>query len=390
MAYVHERSRFWLPVVLAILSSVLAAPVRAGSLVELLEPPVSKKDLETITRLVEMNAEQRAATDKLFEGYMAAYKPEADRLRQMNERLTEAAQKKADDTDALREAFIAAIGAFAKKKDAAQRQLLSGIKLVLNKNQQAEQWPGVERFMRRNLLTRVYPRAATQWHLVDVVSCAGGAELSAAERDQITAPLRDYELDLDKPLLRFEQAYWTRAGAPIDLKDEELTRIQEEAGSQVAAINKRYTQWVASVLPQEASQRFLTITRLKAYTAFGIPFHREKAEQETRRRIEALDGLTADQREAIRAAYQTWATDLQEFNRWIIAEYDQADAEAAAMTEKAWSDVLARSEESPGDRVWTRTRTRCDGLAGKLEERLRAVLNENQRRAIWQQVTEKK
>jgi hypothetical protein len=355
----------------------------AGTFLELLQPPVSRKDYDAIARILALTNEQARAGEMLFDGYMAAYKPEADRLKQLYDRLQRAANEKAADVDALRLAYLTARSSFWRKKDFAQRSLLMDIKAVLSDKQRRDAWPKVERLIRRKLLPRVYARTATTWNLVDVVACVEAAEIPPESLTRITPLIEEYETDVDRQLIRYEQVYWSRTGAWSDPSEDDLTRIGEEVGQVISPLNKRYAQWVADLLAAEVKDRFLMMARQRAYPAIAVILHRESVQREVRRRIDLLSGLDEESRSQIDDAYGRWDGEVKAASRWMIAEYDQADAEIRAMTAQAWADCLAAEDKNPCNRIPNDVSARCDDISKQLTDALRRVLNETQREVVW-------
>jgi hypothetical protein len=361
-----------------------------GSVNELIEPPVSRRDYEAMARLLDLDKDQRGAADVLFDGYLAGYKPVPEPLKDLLKKRTETVrgytgqeteQQKMEDTRAFDTAFGSAVRKFMRKKAFVQAEFLSDLRSLLREDQRADRWPAVERMMRRKFLERALTRSCTTWNRVDLVACIDVAELPLDVRGSVAPQLEEYELALDRLLVRYARLYWSESGTWLEPKDDDLLRVGNEIGPGVAALNRKYTRWVTDLLPPESAEKLLLVVRARVYPSLGSLAYWRGVAEGTRRRIDRLPDLAADARERIAEIYRTWDDGMAAVQRWVLAEYDRADRDVSGMTD----DELAAADPAkhPTILIIETTFERGEKLNAKLDRALQRELDEAQREIVW-------
>lgn len=343
-----------------------------------------------MARLLDLDKDQRAAADLVFDGYMAGYKPVAEPLKDLHQKRIETVknytgqeteQEKADDTRDFDIAFVAAVRKFLRKKAFIQAEFLSDVRGLLREDQRADRWAAVERMMRRKFLERALTRNCTTWNRVDLIACIDAAELSGEVRDSVSPQLEEYELALDRLLVRYARLYWSESGTWLEPKDDDLLRVGSEIGPAVAALNRKYTRWVTDLLLPESAEKILLVVRARVYPSLGSLAHWRGVAEGTRRRIDAIPDLMADTRERVAEIYRTWDLDMAAAYRWVLAEYDRGDRDVSGMTD----DELAAAdpEKHPIIRIIDATFARGEKLNAKLNRALQGELDEAQGDIVW-------
>lgn len=354
----------------------------AGGLEDLLRPPVSTADHERIVAILGLDENQRDAASLLFSGYLAGYSGEAQRFRDLYTRREEAVRAGDADMASLNLAFDAAFTRFCRKKDFASRDYTLSVRALLTEAQQASSWERVERLMRRKLLGRVFPRTATDWHTVDVV--AGVEELGLPEPilDTVSDTLREYEKTVDAPLIRLERLLGSPEAVWLEQDEATLWKEGQGIGREIAAINRKYTRWIAELLPVKHSAALVTAARAKAYWSMGVVQAAQARRDELHSRLEAVGGVLAEQAEQVRASFEAFDKAADEIRSLIVTEYDQADEQVRSWNDEEWAKIIGTSA-NPCERVRTDAFNRCDAALASLKRTLSVSLNADQRSRVW-------
>ncbi len=329
-------------------------------------PAVTPTELESYGEILGLDDEQMQVAEILLEGYIQQFQSKANEARSRMERLTEEARETRD-----RERW-GAIGEFRREFEAEgskmEQTLFSDIRAVLTPEQN-DRWEDVERTRRRE---RTLGTGRMSGERVDLVRLTRELELNESQTADVREVLAQYELDLDRALIKRNDAYAEIqggfGGGGRGFDPEAMNAMFEkgrEASSRVRDINERYSRQVAGLLGDDVRGQFEQRVREASFPQV----YRESRAQRSLTAAEGFEDLTADQKEQIIAMKSRFSTEASAMNDKLARAW--REAESTMEIRDMFRGGLERGEIGE-------LRDSRDELDGQYMEKLRGLLSEEQ------------
>ncbi|MBC7771487.1 MAG: hypothetical protein H7210_03215 [Pyrinomonadaceae bacterium] len=288
-----------------------------GGMNQAFDPSVSSQDIDTFTKLFDLDKDQKDAVKQLFDGYQQQFAASAKDVRSKVDAARQEAQESGD-----RGAFgdiMAQVTEFRKVKSKMEESFFSDMKVVLSE-QQLEKWPSFERTRRRQ---STISNGLMSGERVDLVKLVDDLKLPAESRTGLSEILDQYALELDPVLVNRNTVYEEFQGKMRELFSggdqgamEEAVKKGREASLKVRDTNRKFAAQIEPALPDSSREAFVSAFKRESFPQV----YRQSA---TGRDVEAalkLEGLNDDQKSAI-------GTIRDDYNRELVRI--QKDMEAA-------------------------------------------------------------
>lgn len=333
---------------------------------------ISENQLEKYAKIAGMSEDQTQAATMLHEGYQAQVRELQDAMRSKMEAARDAFRESGDPSEfqALREEMTK-VRADRKKLDTS---FMNDVKALLT-DEQVAKWSKVEMAMNRDQLLR---RGMLSGERVDLFRLVDDLELAEESRKPVDELLSQYEVDLDRELVK-RDAFTEKVITQMDELREDPAKAQamlEEgrtAGVRVRDVNRRYARQISDMLPAESKAAFDTAFQRESFPTV----YRESSVTRGVNAAMGFDDLTEEQRgklQEISAKYTREAATLNEKLAKAEEENEMTMTADRMMGGRRGGDgeetplQLARQERRELDR--------------KTNEALREVLTESQREKL--------
>lgn len=211
-------------------------------------PQVKRGEIDVLSRILNLSADERAAVVALFEAHDAEVRNEGRQVREKCRELSEEAELL--QRQSLQPKVTKAVTDWGKRKEELEKQFLSDLTAMLTKEQE-ERWPIVERELRRPKLL------ANSWMSgegIDVVGMLASIDGKAAENPKIVEILERYANEVDAALKTRDAFIKEHETGIEDLMKTDPQRVlslrKDSVRNRVRVreINRRYVQQVAAEL----------------------------------------------------------------------------------------------------------------------------------------------
>ncbi len=349
-------------------------------------PQVKRGEIDVLSRILNLSADERAAVVALFEAHDAEVRNEGRQVREKCRELSEEAELL--QRQSLQPKVTKAVTDWGKRKEELEKQFLSDLTAMLTKEQE-ERWPIVERELRRPKLL------ANSWMSgegIDVVGMLASIDGKAAENPKIVEILERYANEVDAALKTRDAFIKEHETGIEDLMKTDPQRVlslrKDSVRNRVRVreINRRYVQQVAAELREPTKKKFLDeyVTRSIEWWNRETPaerFIKEAAKsdgfasKESRAQAQALMKEYMDKVEAM-----TRKT-VEEYQNWEEARVPERLALALGMIdeEKANQNTIS---DAPDDSPLGKVRLDRLRLDREYRSKVRALLSEEQMAGI--------
>lgn len=326
-------------------ASPLIAQQRGGFGRDMFSSTVSSRDLAQFREILEMGDEQSELVNMLFDGY-------TEQNRDLSEEMREAfrAARDAEGEDRW-EGMRERMQDFQGKRESLEKTFMSDIKSVLTP-EQLERWPRVERAHNRSRHLR---RGLVRGERVDLVSVIDDLEIDSAVRESINPILMNYEVELDRQLMKRVQQYtegWEEFGELRRSGDmegmEKLMDEGREASMRVKEVNERFARQISALLSADQQAAFNDSVNMAVFP----DVYRAR---QSRRALDAamqFADLSDDQAARIRALSDTYARRDTGVNTKLVEALEE---EEETMT---MANMWRRDrDDGPTGELWREKRT---------------------------------
>ncbi|HYE03021.1 MAG TPA: hypothetical protein VD963_07275 [Phycisphaerales bacterium] len=345
-----------------------------------LDYPVSTRDLERLETMLALTPEQRDAARMLLEASQAEFEPVASAARQEIERAREEFRETRDPSVwADIRPKMEAVQASSRRLEAA---LLKDVQGLLT-SEQASKWPAFERARRRE---RTVGRGMMAGERVDLIRLTERLEIDDATRAQLRPLLEQYELELDRELVKRNEVYdqtqskmgelfeaARRAGGGFESIDrgamDELLKAGREASVRVREVNRKYARQVEGLLPDEAKAGFTQQFKRESFPMVYRPTYGSRLVDAA----VALDDLSDAQRTTLTQVREAHERQLAAINAQAEAAWEEFESTATAE-----GMMMMRFGNEGVDEARRKRRE----LDEQTEQKLRAVLTPEQRERL--------
>ncbi len=285
------------------------------------QPAVTRTELETYGDLLGLDDQQRDAAEMLLEGYVQAFQSRAAEARERIQRLMEEARESRDRTRWMEMGEYRM--RFQEEAREMEQGLLADLRTLLTP-EQASRWELVERTRRRE---RTLGQGQMSGERVDVIRLTRELELDPALRSSIDEVLAQYELDLDRALVKRNEAYERIRSGFGRMRDgdfsemEDLMNAAREASRRVRDVNERYARQVSGLLPEDLRASFEKRVR---EAAFPQVYRASRVQRQLDAALEFED-LSDEQRERLGAIRASYLRDSEALNERLARAWREAE-----------------------------------------------------------------
>lgn len=285
-------------------------------------PPISNRDLDVYTEVLELTPDQEEAAKALLQGYQESYQQQAQAMRDKMEAARESGgdNRGPGNWEQMRKGFEE----LRQSRKKAEESFVSDLKTVLTP-EQMERWPRAEREVRRE---KTIGRGMLSGEAVDVVQTADEAVDSlpegerAAVRETLKPVLEQYSQDLDRELVARNETFesgMTRGGELMAAGDmdgvQKLFEKSREASDRVREVNQRYARQVEALLPDAAKAEFQDAVRKASFPEV----YRETYAKRVLAAAAGFKDLDESQRAGLQAITEGYNRDLTAVNEKMTA-----------------------------------------------------------------------
>ncbi len=285
-------------------------------------PAVTATELETYAGILGMDDEQVQVAEILLEGYVQQFQARAGEARNRIQRLVEEARESRD-----RAAWME-IGEyrseFQDQSEKMEAALFSDLRALLTP-EQSERWEDVERTRRRE---RTMGTGRMSGERVDLIRLTSELDVNQESSGEIDEILGQYELDLDRALLKRNEVYGEIRGQftggrggfdPEAMND--LFEKGREASARVRDVNERYARQVAGVLGEDVRGRFEQRVREASFPQV----YRESRVQRSLSAAVGLEDLSEEQSQQIATMRERFQREASAINERLARAWREAE-----------------------------------------------------------------
>lgn len=283
---------------------------------------ITRRGLDKYAAALGLSTEQKEAAHALLEGYQASV---ADAQKAFAHDMAEIrrAFEETQDHTVFSERMPKARKEHRDLLLALERSLLADIRAILTPEQD-ERWNRVERIRRRE----VYLRGVLSGESVDLTEVVAGLNLGEPDA-ALREALEDYEADLDR-VLKFKEALAAKGepvfGGAVDVEEIRARAAeQREAGLKVKEVNERHARKIREMLPESARERFTRAVRRECFPTVYRPGRVAR----TIEAAERLDGVSAEQRQRLRALREQYDRESEPVNERLARAIEEAEHEGS-------------------------------------------------------------
>ncbi len=255
---------------------------------------LTSRSVTAYGELLGLGPEQTEIARALHDGYLNGVEAVAEERRGALRELKTAHQGEKHSLE-IKERVLEITTAFENESARVEAAFFRDLRLVLDEDQ-AVQWPRVERLRRRETTLRL------GWYSGDGIDLIAMTRVIAGERDlgpEVEAALETYELQIDRALVikARELAEMldavsdpTRSLAPSDYA--EMGQTKRSVGLHVRNVNRRHARVIESLLPEDIAPAFHDELLRRSFPKI----YRESRTDRLFTAADRLDDLSIDQR----------------------------------------------------------------------------------------------
>ena len=287
---------------------------------------INSRDLRQYGDILGLDDEQREVVQILFEDFMQGSQEITSKQRSEREALIEAVRSGDGDWSQMR-----TLGELAnKKREDLQEQFLGDVRVILSEDQ-AQQWPSLERAIRRNQSLR---RGFLSGERVDLTQIVVQVELEESSLAEVNVSLGQYEIDLDRAIVARNEAQTRAMGQVRDLFGsgdpsaiEDLFDKQRKLSVRVRDVNRRYAREIEGMLTADDKARFAD-----AFKRASFPqVFRDGRGQRVLDLVLAYEDLGDEQRVTIEEIGESFGRDTLRLNEQHIAVIEDSEMSVSVM-----------------------------------------------------------
>ena len=283
---------------------------------------IARTSLDKYGQLLALDDTQKEMAKTLYEGYAGSYQAASKERREQMGSLMRSMEE-TGDRSVFQEKMPEVVKAYRDKTTALEKGFMGDLKSLLSE-EQAGQWPRVERMRRREVgLARFGGMSGESVDLVDI------AQSLSLQADGLPDTLGQYEVELDRAIQeRLEANEKFAEASPAGGGNIDMTALQDmmakskEYGQKIRDINQSFARRVETQLAEPDRPTFTAEVRRRSFPQV----YREPYTLKMYKAASGFTDLSSDQKDQI-------AADLERYQR----ELDNANS--------AWADAIAESEK---------------------------------------------
>lgn len=333
-------------------------------------PPVSTRDLDTYTKILGLTPEQIETAKALVDGATTEYQPIAKSVRDKMEAVRQEFRETQDPT------VWTSVGTKMAEVRAQRKKIEDSfnndLKAILTPEQVAK-WPAAERAQRRS---KTLGRGLMSGERVDLFRLVERAELTPEQAAALRETLDQYELELDRELIRrnevFEKAMEQGAGmAQAFMNGGDTTKAQEmfdkgrEAAKGVRDVNRKYARNIEGLLPEDKRAKFAEEFKRESFPMIYRPSFASRVLDTA----EKMTDLDENQKAGLAVIRESFTREQNTINNQLQTTTEQMEANVTLET------MFAQFRDPKMQELRQSRRT----LEEQTVEKVQALLNEGQR-----------
>jgi len=285
-------------------------------------PSLTAQQLTRVAGALNLSDDQKAAAEALLEGYQQQVRDAGEKMREKADAARAEFRESRDP--AVFESMASAgeeLMAGRKKLDAG---LMADLQSVLTP-EQTEQWPAVERTIKREQSLR---RGFVSGERVDVVRLVEDGQLPEETVTALRPTLEDYADELARELVKRDAMYEESMAKMMQMRQggdfesmQELIEKGRDTAVKVRDINRKYARQVMDQLPDDAKPAFDTRFR---EASFPEVFRRTQAGRSIDAAA-AFEDLDATQTEGIVALKESYERQVSGLNDKLTKAVEESE-----------------------------------------------------------------
>jgi hypothetical protein len=340
---------------------------------------ISRRGSEKYAQILRLDADQKEAAGMLFEGYMEGLRETTKSFQASMESMQSKMQE--GDFSAYQKEMPALMKKYQESMERLQTGFFDDLRSLLT-DAQAERWPKLERYRRREELMQY---GFISGAAADLVAIADRLKLDPESNPTLAEPFEQYEVDVDKPLLALKQATEEMQeqqmeamedfdpGNPADMMEQaqKMMEILMGHARTVRDINRQHERLIVALLPPEQAAEFRREFNVRSFPSVYRKSHATKAIAAA----EKFGDLTEEQRQAlagVRSAYERDAAPLND--KWANEIEKKDNSSAGGVFDQMWMGGMNDDD----DPVTLARKSRRE-LDDQTRDRVVAILTEDQR-----------
>jgi len=364
---------------------VMISMNRGGPLADGLGPPVNERELKRYCEILGLTEDQLQTVRELFDMMSAEFKAAAEE-RQNRMEDVRAEFEESQDMKVFGESMPAIMERFEARRDEIEKAFFGDLRLLLTPEQDAR-WEKMERTRRRE---RTIGYGTLSGESVDLVAIMERMpSLQGESGAAISALLEQYEQDLDRVLAErnklMEEEMAEFAGSPPGpgrlpdpAKLQESAAKVREASEKVRDVNRRYARQIVSLLPGgetgAAAAEFNRAVREASFPTVYRPSYTSRVLES----LAGMEGLSAEQREAIASIEEAYRRELEAANERLAQAVEESETDGSRQRiSLGGGRVISLGEEEAGPVSEARSAKR--ELDNSTLDKVLALLSEEQK-----------
>jgi len=312
-------------------------------------PLFEQSDLAPCLSILEGSKDQAAAIETLFTGMQSVFDAKLAALHALRDGLEERVRD-GDESERARNATLrTAIGNFFGERARIDHRFEEDVKAVLTEHQVSEQWPAVERILRRRQLNQL-GCPVNGWPRINLEKIMRQSGIREKEQTpEVARALEEWRLDVDRPLVERRQHLveeLARQGDSQPYGDKEA-QAEYAISDRVEEINRRYFRRLSELMDGADGEKFRQSILELVYALRSEPRNGERAVTAAL----GMDDLAAEERERIKDRAARYATDSRNLERSAVERYDARRGEVRAFRSKPMAEqtpILVAGEDPAG------------------------------------------
>lgn len=337
------------------------------------DPPIESAQLDRYAKILGLDADQKTAAQALLEAQIGEFNPAAKAAREKMEAARESFRESRDPS--VWRDMGAVFEDLRTKRSAVEKQFFTDVKSLLT-DEQAAKFPIVERTHRRDT---TLARGFMSGERVDLIQLVDKAGLTDQQKADLKATLEQYEVDLDRELVKRNEMYeegmksmreaMEKGGGPMAMMDDpkmqELFTKGRDAAIKVRDTNRRFARQLESAMPDDKRTTFADEVRRQSFPMIYRPTYASRVIEAA----EKMTDLSDAQKSSLTAMKDSFAREIGAMNTQLEA--------ATLESEESWTpgSMMRGGGNEKTDGLRKSRRELVDGTVSKVRE----LLSEEQR-----------
>lgn len=284
---------------------------------------VTKADLDTYAKILNLDETQKEAANLLLEAHQQEVANHQESMRQRFDDLRRAAREDGESPDWSK--LAGQMQSARAERQRLEASFMNELKAVLTPAQ-AEKWGIVEQTRRRE---KTMGSGLLAGERLDVIRAVGRLQLDPGVMKDVQPVLDQYAGDLDRELVaRNQLTEAAQAGAAETLATMDMAKIGKSweeirsASMRVRDLNRRYARQIEPMLPEDKRAEFTEQARRESYPLI----YRPGPAGRTFETVGRLSDLTDEQKTTLKTLRESFDRELGALQKQMESAYDEREA----------------------------------------------------------------